>query len=313
MAGTDPNTKIANGKLEEQTFTLTYPASLGHTRMSLNFSRFSAAAALGTAPTPVSGKSISLPIPTMLTDETSLNVDGVELGLTGALAGEFLNSKGFLKGGLSGALNLGEAAAKYIQDFGNFSERTDGSSGIVTKGELSNYKVFANLVGKGSLSGIDAGIGAAADLQSGSTVNPFTSVKFDGVKLKSHTFEWTLSPKTRAESDIVRNIIRLIKAQVLPRYKGAGGIQSGVLSQALLEYPSLVNVALSGIDNGHYYNFPKPCIVQNFNVVYNEGDRLRVFEGGKPVIVKMSLQLLETQIHTANDFDEGTLLGGGGR
>jgi hypothetical protein len=144
-----------------------------------------------------------------------------------------------------------------------------------------------------------AGATTIGSLLSGQAINPFETMEFKGVKLKTHSFNWRLSPSSEKDSESLRDIIKEIKRNILPSYIGAAG--PSALAHALLKYPNLAMISFLGINQDYYYRL-KPCMITGFDVRYNGGEQLNVFKGGKPVVVELSLELTEVQIHTSEDY-----------
>lgn len=144
-----------------------------------------------------------------------------------------------------------------------------------------------------------AGATTIGSLLSGQAINPFETMEFKGVKLKTHAFNWRLSPSSEKDSDALRDVIKEIKKNMLPSYIGAAGPAAFV--HALLKYPKLAMISFLGINQDYYYRL-KPCMITGFDVRYNGGEQLNVFKGGKPVVVELSIELTEVQIHTSEDY-----------
>lgn len=290
-----PEQVIDSNRLNSRSASYMFPEDLGSIHMAMSFTPYSYGSTFGFANVSGGTKTIYLPIPTNLSDDTAVDSNQAQMGVTGALA---LN---VMKNSTSGeGMNaLGVAAYDATKD----AIKALGSAlGIGSdpgnEDLINNYKVYAKILGRGALDSLVPGAGLAADLYTGNAVNPYTTVDFSGVRLKTHNFIWTVSPKSQEESNIIRNIIRIIKSSMLPEYDGPGIISQ---SKALLKYPNLVHIKLLGVDDNYYYKF-KPSIVQSFNVKFNEGNQLHVFEGGKPVVLTLQLNLLEASIHTAEDY-----------
>ena len=271
-----------------------FPEDLGAHRMVMSFTPYSYSGTFGFANVSGGTKTVYLPIPPNLSDDTAVDSNQAQMGVTGALALEVMNRAG------SGGMNaLAEGAYDATKQALEAMKSAVGLGGDIQNQEaLDSYKLYAKLVGRSALDSIVPGAGLAADLYTGNAVNPYTTIDFSGVRLKFHNFVWTLSPKSQEESNTIRNIIRVIKSAMLPEYGG-----SGVISQtkALLKYPNLVHVKLLGVDDDYYYKF-KPSMIQSFNVKFNEGNQLHLFEGGKPVVLTLQLNLLEASIHTSEDY-----------
>lgn len=276
---------------------LMFPEDLGAHCMVLNFETYNYATTGATTVNSVTGESIILPIPGNLSDDMSIDAQSGDLGMTGALAQSLFNNPGGTVDDIVGGLK---------STFDNIKAGVAGGAtgvdvGDTLKEALGNYAAFAKFLGRGALDTLFPGAGLAANQISGTAVNPYSTIDFNGVRLKTHSFNWTFSPKSENESNKLRDIIKTIKRKSLPRYESVAGATDGTFSRALLTYPNLVNISFQGINQDYYYKFKK-CMIQNFNVSYNSGNQLQVFEGGKPVVVTASMQLIEAAIHTSNDY-----------
>lgn len=294
MAGfvEQPSDVIERNKAAYRPTTLIFPEDIGAHCMVLNFEEYNYAATGATTVNGVTSDSIILPIPGNLSDDMSIDAQSADLGMTGALALEvFKNPGGAAENIMNGIENT----------FNNIKAGLAGTSNTTIQNALGNYSAFTKFVGRGALDSLIPGAGLAVNQISGTAVNPYSTIDFNGVRLKTHSFNWTFSPKSQTESDTLRNIIKTIKRKSLPRYDAVGGTEEGTFSRALLKYPNLVRISFQGINQDYYYNFKK-CMIQNFNVTYNSGNQLQVFEGGKPVVVTASMQLIEAAIHTSADY-----------
>lgn len=294
MAGfvEQPENVIQSNKAAYRPTALMFPEDLGAHCMVLNFEQYNYATTGATTFNGVTSDSIILPIPANLSDDMSVDAQSGDLGMTGALALEAFNDpKGTIENILAGV------TSKIASTAGDIGGDIQGSA----RGALANYTAFAKFLGRGALDTLLPGAGLAANQITGTAVNPYSTIDFNGVRLKTHSFNWTFSPKSQAESDTLRNIIKTIKRKSLPRYESVAGATEGTFSRALLKYPNLVRISFQGIDQNYYYKFKK-CMIQNFNVTYNSGNQLQVFEGGKPVVITASMQLIEAAIHTSEDY-----------
>jgi hypothetical protein len=68
----------------------------------------------------------------------------------------------------------------------------------------------------------------------------------------------------------------------------------------MFQYPSMVDIFFVGIDSEHYFFF-KTCMVQSFNTNFTPNG-MAVLRGGRPAMVQMQLTVIETDIHTAEDY-----------
>ena len=131
----------------------------------------------------------------------------------------------------------------------------------------------------------------------GSTINPKAALYFEGVEMKQHSFNWMLAPTSFDESDTLRDIGNAIKKAILPSY---GSVIGGGVERLLLNYPNVVDIYFLGIDQSYFMYF-KTCMVQQFNIDFTP-QGLALVKGGKPAMVTMTMNLIETDIHTSEDY-----------
>lgn len=236
-----------------------------------------------TGPIPAGKTTIELPLPANLEDSYNIRVQGYDAELTGALiagaASQFAGAGDLSTGNVLSALG------------GALSGTGLDPSSLMSSdmGDISRNVAF---LGRRSL---PANAARPVDTGLGNTINPKTSLYFDGVNLKQLTFNWSLAPQDSLESDVIKDITNTIKRNILPSYGAAVGF-----TQALLNYPSTVDIFLLGVDQ-QYYMYFKTCMVQGFNVNYTPNG-LAVVKGGKPAIVGLSMTLVEADIHTSEDY-----------
>ena len=218
--------------------------------------------------------SVSLPIPNNLTDTYNVKVGPYELGVTGALALDTL--------GGTGRADLMADARKAF---------SAGSEGGVDTGDAvstagSTFKVASAFMGRNVLDKLPGagGINTAIDMRTGNTVNPHVALKFDGVDLKQHTFNWQLSPRSEAEARQLKDLLQFVKARMLPAYALNG--ESSV-SRALLTYPNLVDIFFTGIDQNYFYYF-KPVMINTFTTDFTP-QGLALNKGGRPSFINVVL------------------------
>jgi hypothetical protein len=235
---------------------------------------------------------IFLPLPSNIADNYDLRVERFDQGLfgdaisqisSGIYRGEGLPDMESLFANMGGpAIENMVRAGTTILGGGAAFLASRSAAGAIVGG------VIGDSLGAGSItSGIEAGIGALA--------NPKAALQFKGVEMKRHNFDWTLSPKSETESERLQNIVRTIKKNVLPSYGGGETFQ-----RALLKYPSFLDCFFVGLDPNHYFRF-KPSMVQSFNVNYTPNGNA-VLREGRPASVQMTMTMLESDIHTSEDY-----------
>ncbi len=227
---------------------------------------------------------IMLPLPSNIEDSYNVRVQGFEQGFEGALVSgsvaAFSESNSLLNG-------LGTLGGNLTDAFRNNPELSGSNIGAISSALAFLARRTLDAALSGSVRNIDVG--------AGNVVNPKAALYFDGVDLKQHSFRWTFTPNERQESDILKDIENTMKKNILPSYT-----RVGPLSQALLKYPSMVDIYFFGIDSEYFVKF-KTCMVQSVGLNYAP-QGLAVLKGGKPAAVTMNIRLIESDIHTSEDY-----------
>lgn len=129
----------------------------------------------------------------------------------------------------------------------------------------------------------------------GLTLNPKSSLVFQGVNLKEFQFDWELAPSEEKESLAIRNIIRKLKMNSLPTYNPESSF-----TISMLRYPSTVDIYMLGVDPGYFFYF-KTAMINHISTNFTPHG-LSIVRGGRPASVGLSISLREMDIHTANDY-----------
>lgn len=235
-------------------------------------------------PIPSGQDVIQLPIPANIQDNYSLRVQGNDLGFA---AGEVANAASAFAG--AGDLTAGNLASVLRQAL------PDVDISSIFNSDLGQISRNISFLGRRTIDSTLPGAGRAVDQGLGNTVNPKSSLYFEGVNLKQFDFNWTLAPTESSESDRIRDITNTIKRHVLPTYGSAVG-----LNRILLNYPSTVDIFFLGVEDSYFVYF-KRCMVQQFSVNYTPNG-LTFVSGGKPAMVNVNMTLMEMDIHTAEDY-----------
>lgn len=279
-----------------------FPEDLGAHAMIFNFKNYTYRG--GEPVTTIIDSSIALPLPANISDSYSVQLGSKELGVLGALtadAGGLIANGATATQALSKLAGVTGSALKSVESAGQADLSTIASN-------AANFARYLSRAGLTSLPGgaeVESGISAGG----GTAVNPHASIVFDGVAMKTHQFDWTLSPKNSNESTLVKNIINEFKKAALPSYASPLGTSSSTgtsYDRALLNYPSMVDIFFVGLNQEYYFYF-KTCMINNIVVDYApQGQALFKDSGGsRPVLVHFKVDLIESQIHTREDY-EGT-------
>ena len=127
----------------------------------------------------------------------------------------------------------------------------------------------------------------------GAVPNPHLQAIFEGVDLRTHTFQWTFAPRNPVESRNLKAIIKEIKKNSLPAYSTTG--------TAALQYPPMVEIKL--MPWGDELVKFKKCLVKSVSINYAPSGLPSFFQGTRdPTMIQLELQFLETEIQTAKDY-----------
>lgn len=258
---------------------------------------------------------IQLPFPVSLTDSNGLRINGFERNTM--IEGIAATSRDFLLGAGDGntvadTLNrIGGATLGAARSAGAFAQQM--IEGGLPSGDTVQQQILdlARTVGGIETSNVASAaayllrsklpgdIGKSVDNVLGQVINPRETLAFEGVDLKTHSFSWQLFPSNQEDSNIIREIVRIIKRNSLPEVSDLIGIK-----RAVLNYPSTVDMYLLGINDDHWMKF-KTSMVTSFSVNYGEGGIVSIIKGGKPAAVTLSMNFTELEIESANDHGVG--------
>jgi hypothetical protein len=204
--------------------------------------------------------------------------------------------------------NLGSAAGMALKpsDQAIYSNNTMGAQALAGNGLQG---IINAAVGAAAGATVDAakalaaplGGGNAADallkVAGGVAVNPHKIVLFTGVNFRDHTFSWKLSPKTRRDSDTIRQIINMFTYYAHPEYV-AGGL--------FLKYPEFFTIKFH---HPEYLFTLQPSVLTDIRVNYHgQGYPAYIrdangFGTPAPAEVDLSLTFKETEIVTKQSLN----------
>lgn len=266
-------------------------------------------------------RSIQLPFPKTLTDANNVRVVSFERDfLTARIASALSSETGTAAG--QAVTDVAKTVAANLQGIGqgigqegvfnslkNALTRITGTSsaGVANAARLASFMIR---------SFIPESISKTVSTVTGNAINPNETLAFEGVDLKNYSFSWELYPNNKQDSELIRQIVRLVKREALPRYDsgGLGSLSStfasaGIdVSRIFLKYPSVVTINLIGVDELHWMRF-KPAMITSVAVDYGSGGTVAIVRGGRPAGVTLTISFSELSIHTAEDYDYGSYFG----
>lgn len=226
-------------------------------------------------------QSILLPLPKNIEDSFSIGIRGYEQNIGGEAVSTAASSLG--SNGDISATNLLRTLKKSIPGID-----------LASLVDIDSAARSAAYLGRRSIDAIAPNAGRSVDVGLGSTINPKASLFFEGVTQKNHTFNWSLAPANSRESDSIRDVTNLIKRNSLPSYGTLG------FNKILLNYPNMLDIFFLGVDQS-YFIYYKTCMVTTFTSNYTPNG-LAFVKGGKPAMVDISMNVLEADIHTSEDY-----------
>lgn len=143
-----------------------------------------------------------------------------------------------------------------------------------------------------TLLGLSDSIGAAVDKAAGVVLNPFQSLLFQGVSLRTHQFTYRFSPNSEAESKVLKDIIRELKIRMHPQKDGF-----------VLSFPDICDIKFGMIDKDPY--FFKTSVLDSMSVNYAAAGQPSFFANTRqPTDVEISMTFKEIEPIFREDFDQ---------
>ena len=180
---------------------------------------------------------------------------------------------------------------------------SDGVTSLKTLGDQAADGLQSFLLGAvGVIPGL-GGLRETAEMKSGVVIADRLELAFKGVNKRAFQYTFKMTPKDKAEVDMIRKIIFAFKANMLPEF--LGGNRGG----RRLTVPNTFDIAYmySASQNLHIHNI-STCVLENMNVTYG-GDRYRTFEpdaeGAQPVETSITLNFKEMELITRERVFEG--------
>ena len=137
----------------------------------------------------------------------------------------------------------------------------------------------------------------------GRSANPYMEVLFQGPELRQFTYNFTFAPKSSEEQDEVKKIIECFRFHQAPERRSDHNLFLGLPAEFDIHYMYQPPNSESAYENP-FYNKIATCVLQSVNVDYTPG-KVASHQQGAPVLIKMSLQFLETEMITKEFIKEG--------
>lgn len=238
---------------------------------------------------------IFLPIPSAIQDRNSVSYQGSNIN---AIAGTAIGGiQNIMEGGANFAtMNPGDAINSMINTGGEAIKDTIDAAGgapriidLITKSLASQaLGVFGGNVSVDQLLARGEGI----------VFNPNMELLFNGPSLRQFAFSFQMTPRSQAESDAVKSIIRTFKSNMAPQVTTEG---SGSL---FLKTPNVFELTYKqGKDSHSFLHQFKQCFLENVSVNYTGAGTYATYGDGTPVSIIMNLQFKEIEPIYDIDYD----------
>jgi len=132
----------------------------------------------------------------------------------------------------------------------------------------------------------------------GEILNPNTEVLYQGQGLRNFNLNFKMLARSKAESDIIKNICATFKKASLPIGKDK--------AQNLIGVPNIVKVKFKHKSGDHpYLTQYKCCGIGNVSINYTPDGAYATYTNGAPVVVSLGLQFQELKLVYSEDIDKG--------
>lgn len=133
----------------------------------------------------------------------------------------------------------------------------------------------------------------------GQVLNPNLELLFNGVTLRSFSFDFDLVPREEREAREVRKIIRALKQNMSAKGGSSGDYSKGLF----IKSPNIFQLVYStGAETHRYLNRFKPMALKNMSVNYTGSGTYATYTDTSPVHYKLNLQFQELDPIYAEDY-----------
>lgn len=248
--------------------------------------------ALGTTEQALGGSkllgTILLPMPQSVADSNSANWG--ENTLNAALAAGLIAGKETIESGdfIGGAGKAGQDVFSKFQ-----SAFTQGTGQKVASTVFSKLAIQA-------LTGQDATVSGLISRETGAVVNQNVEMLFQGVNIRTaFQFTFDLIPRSQAEAEEIKTIIRTFKQEMTPR-KGSTGSTGGGF---FVKSPNVFKIQYRTGSGPHpFLNKFKPCALTSMSVNYSGSGQYSTFNDATPVHMILTLSFQELSPIYAEDY-----------
>ena len=128
-------------------------------------------------------------------------------------------------------------------------------------------------------------------------LNPNTELLFQGPQLRAFSFNFKMTPRSKAEGEVVKSIIKFFKFHMAPKLTDA---------QLFLKAPNIFRIEYFAKGQQHTgINLIKDCALQACTVDYTPDGTYMSYEDGAMFSYDLQLQFMELIPIYAKDYNEG--------
>jgi hypothetical protein len=226
--------------------------------------------------------SIALYLPANVIDQTTATYEDAPTGLAGKVIG-----------------NVANLVTSY-------NDKDYEAVGDAVAGGIKTFAVEAlRRIGAGAAEGLlnSEGIVGSVNKLFGQADNPFVEVLFTSMNVRKFTYNFNFAPRNEAETMEVQQIIQLFRFHMAPELQGNNARYLTLPSTFDIHYMYKANNG-EAYEND-YFTRLSTCVLQDCNVNYTPGDKVRTFADGAPTQITMSLTFSETEVLTKERINEG--------
>ena len=229
---------------------------------------------------------IILPIPQNVSDNISVSwgedtLNPLEAGIFGAI--DTASKEGLQKGF--------EAALAKLKSVKSISE--------------TDQKALQSYISARAVNQLGTNVSASGFVSrtTGQVVNSNLELLFSGVNLRTFQFTFDLAPRSRAEAEEVKQIIRVFKQTMSAKSGGAGSGENTNVG-LFISAPSVYQLTYkTGPSKHQFLNTFKPCALTDIAVNYTASGTYATYEDGAPVHLQMGLSFRELNPVYAEDYE----------
>ena len=218
--------------------------------------------------------SVTLPVPTAVSDSNSASWGEDKMN-----AGQIMASEVAMQA-ITGGAGAGMDAAEKALDAGTMQGKDE------VKDALKQYFV-------GQATGVK-GILARTE---GKIINPNMELIFNSPQLRDFSFTWKMSPRSEAESIVIKKIIRMFKQSMAPKKTEA---------ELFLRAPNTYKLQFIHAATRKEHDFLpliKECAMTGFNVNYTPDGNYATYRNSAMVAVELSFTFKELEPIFNNDYE----------